>query len=582
MKHSHLLVLILLAACACNHPSQSIPTFAEAPDPAPVDSAEWANIPAGLHVAVGSIDRRYPKSAVPALNGTLAWEGHAWRGERIAAQVVLWSKEPVEQIICEFSPFRSGKAILPAGIAQARFVRYVLTDVFEPGCGHRKPEDFPSSLVADMLDTLRRFNIEPQTTRPVWLNFDIPHDATPGIYTGRLRIYARGRTTQTVDLLINVLPHKLPPPAEWAFHLDLWQHPTAVARVNGVKPWSDEHWRLLEQPMAMLAAAGQKVITATLNKDPWNHQCFDAYDDMISWTKRADGSWLYDYTIFDRWVNLMMRLGIRKQINCYSMIPWNNELHYYDAALDSTVNVRAIPGTTAFKALWTPFLKDFSRHLQANGWLSITRIAMDERSPKEMHAAINFLKQTAPEIGAALADNHRSYRQFPMLNDICVSFGDIPNAKDLAFRKEKHLVSTCYVCCSHRFPNVFTFSDPAEATYIGWYVAATGLDGFLRWAYNSWTENPLTDSRFRTWPAGDTYIIYPGARSSIRFERLREGIQDFEKIRILRQQYSPPSPLADPQKLAALNSALAPFNRTDIPTTPCSEMLREAKRILNE
>ena len=29
-------------------------------------------------------------------------------------------------------------------------------------------------------------------------------------------------------------------------------------------------------------------------------------------------------------------------------------------------------------------------------------------------------------------------------------------------------------------------------------------------------------------------MIYPGANSSIRFEKLREGIIDFEKIRILR------------------------------------------------
>ena len=40
----------------------------------------------------------------------------------------------------------------------------------------------------------------------------------------------------------------------------------------------------------MLADAGQKVVTATLNKDPWNHQCFDAYEDMIRWTTRADGT----------------------------------------------------------------------------------------------------------------------------------------------------------------------------------------------------------------------------------------------------------------------------------------------------
>lgn len=63
---------------------------------------------------------------------------------------------------------------------------------------------------------------------------------------------------------------------------------------------------------------------------------------------------------------------------------------------------------------------------------------------------------------------------------------------------------------------------------------AAGYNGSLRWAFNSWVENPLVDSRFRTWPAGDTYIVYPQARGSIRYERLLEGIQDYEKISIVK------------------------------------------------
>ena len=38
------------------------------------------------------------------------------------------------------------------------------------------------------------------------------------------------------------------------------------------------------------------------------------------------------------------------------------------------------------------------------------------------------------------------------------------------------------------------------------------------------------------WPAGDTFLVYPGSRSSIRFEKLREGIVDFEKIRLVRER----------------------------------------------
>jgi hypothetical protein len=33
-------------------------------------------------------------------------------------------------------------------------------------------------------------------------------------------------------------------------------------------------------------------------------------------------------------------------------------------------------------------------------------------------------------------------------------------------------------------------------------------------------------------------LVYPGANSGIRFEKLREGIVDYEKIRILREMVS--------------------------------------------
>ena len=44
---------------------------------------------------------------------------------------------------------------------------------------------------------------------------------------------------------------------------------------------------------------------------------------------------------------------------------------------------------------------------------------------------------------------------------------------------------------------------------------------------------PEKDSRFTAWPAGDTYVIYPHSISSVRWERLVQGIQQFEKYKIL-------------------------------------------------
>ena len=47
----------------------------------------------------------------------------------------------------------------------------------------------------------------------------------------------------------------------------------------------------------------------------------------------------------------------------------------------------------------------------------------------------------------------------------------------------------------------------------------------------------MYDSRFRYWASGDTFVIYPGARSSVRFERLIDGIELSEKVRTLRAKY---------------------------------------------
>ena len=131
------------------------------------------------------------------------------------------------------------------------------------------------------------------------------------------------------------------------------------------------------------------------------------------------------------------------------------------------------------------------------------------------------------------------------------------------------------------FPNTFTFSPPVEATFIGWYAMAAGFDGFLRWSYCSWVKDPLRDSRFRTWPAGDTYLVYPGARSSIRFERLVEGIQDAEKIRILREIFKKAGTDEAQQNLDLLNRTVAQFNLLGKPENT-ETLINHGKKILED
>lgn len=178
-------------------------------------------------------------------------------------------------------------------------------------------------------------------------------------------------------------------------------------------------------------------------------------------------------------------------------------------------------------------MKDFVRHLKQKGWLQNFRVAMDERPLPLMRAAYGVLKKYAPQVPLALAgDANPVFASF--VDDWCMIIGD-HDKKLLAERAKKGKPTTFYICCSPARPNTFVFSPPAESVWLGQFAAGQGYSGFLRWAYDSWTEDPLVDTKHVTWDAGDCFLVYPGARSSIRFERLREGIQDFEKIRILRK-----------------------------------------------
>ncbi|MDR0940553.1 MAG: DUF4091 domain-containing protein [Mediterranea sp.] len=558
-------------------------TYQELPDPAASSSASaWTAISAA-HASWGSTDVRYARHAVPRLKQQNARTLTGWRGERVHAQAVVWTGVELEALNVVFSEFKGPKGnLLPPESLTAGFVRYVMTDELNKdgrgGCGYRKPADFDSLLVADAIDTrLASMPVPARSVRPLWVECRIPHDAMPGTYKGVLTIKDGSLKIQKLELSVNVLPRLLPAPSEWAYHLDLWQNPYAVARYNNLPLWSDEHLEAMRPLTRMLADAGQKVITATIINRPWDGQTEDPFGSMVTWMKRADGSWAFDYTIFDRWVEFMRGMGITGQINCYSMVPWKLSFQYYDQATNTLKETKTEPGEPAYEEMWTAMLTDFARHLKAKGWFDITTIAMDERPMEVMRKTLKVIRKADPDFKVSMAGNYHAEIEAE-LYDYCIAIGqEFPEEVRLR-RAAERKPTTYYTCCTEAHPNTFTFSDPAEATWISFYSAKAHLDGYLRWAYNSWPARPLLDSRFRAWAAGDTYLVYPDARSSIRFERLIEGIQAHEKIRILRQEFTDKGNNAGLRKLDTL---LAPFKLGALPETSAAAMVKKAEDALN-
>ena len=564
----------LLAACAaviCFAPAHIViaeimanPPY-EPPGPGP--SAHWKQIAPGLHGAFGSIDNRYERHTPPELPHNNAWTGAAWRGERAGAQIVLWTADGAEQVRIKTAPLQGGNATaIPPTAVTARFVRYVLAD---------------GKLIGDILDTIDRLDIPAQTTRPVWLSIDVPRKTAPGLYKGSVEVFAKGRPSLKFDINLEVLPMTLPKPSEWYFHLDLWQNPFAVARYHHVRPWSEEHFRLLRPHLEMLADAGQKCLTTTIVYRPWGTQTYDPYDSMVRWIRRADGSFQYDYTIFDKYVRFGQKCGITKQINCYSMVPWTNAFRYYDEQTGNYELQKAEAGAAEYEKLWRPFLKDFVGHLRENGWLEKTTIAMDERPLETMRKVIALVKQTAPELKLTLAVNYQPKVKIDIY-DLSAAIGHPLEPDFVEERIMQSRPTTFYVCCGPARPNTFPSSPPAESTWMGFYAAARNYSGFLRWAYDSWVADPLYDTSHVTWTAGDCFLVYPGLRSSIRFERLREGIAHYEKIRILRKTFQKAGTPKAGNALKQLNEMLTTFTFKSAQKNPAEKTVNNTKKILTQ
>ena len=481
----------------------------------------------------GSIDVRYSQSEVPETTKKSPLL-RAWRGERVSAQAVLATSSELGEVSFTVSDLRNGKNIIPASAIKKYFVRYVMAEPF-----YNKKD---SMIVADRLDPIETLKVEANTTQPIWLDIHVPSEAKAGTYQGTVTVKTisnssplKGGWEGSLPIVLQVADRVLPEPNKWSFHLDLWQNPYAVARYYDVPLWSQEHFDKMRPLMQMLAAAGQKVITCSIINRPWNGQTFDPFESMIAKMKQIDGTWRYDYTVFDKWVEFMMSCGITEQIDCYTLVPWHYRFDYYDCASNSVKELACKPGEAKYHDFIVPFLKDFSRHLRQKGWFSRTHIAMDERPTDQMEAAWKTIQDADPEFKIEGAANYSVESEAAdRVDDISVAFQfDLIKGEALARRAAKGQKITFYTCCGPERPNTFTFSPPAESAYLGLHALACGYDGYLRWAYNSWPKQPNQDSRFGNWPAGDTYLVYPGG-SSIRFERLVEGIQAYEKARLLR------------------------------------------------
>ena len=427
-------------------------------------------------------------------------------------------------------------------------------DPVRRGCdGYATRDGVEPVYLADALSTAPAPVALPAEPFKVWLAIDVPEGTDPGSYSGLFVVRDPALEDAEVSFTVNLVvqDHRLPPPSEWQFELNLWQHPEWVLRHYNtahpearIKRWSAGHYDLLEESYRLLGDAGQKWVTTTLKDGALGAP------GMVSWTRtREDGNdWRFDFTVFGAHVETLMGWGIGPRIEAFGILGWNrDEIPYWSEQRRVMRTLAAPVGSAAHRAAWQAFLPAFRTYLEDKGWFAQTWLSIDESDAALLGPLVDLVRADDPAWNIAI-----SYFDTDLPADV-LALAAATNiylgiAAEAGLPNTADTVRTLYTSCADGSRvNAFITPDsnPAEVEWLTWYAGKLDRDGYSRWAYDYWRAAEPLDMRQLSFTSGDTALVYRTsndsdleAMTSVRLALLRYGIQQYEKRRILRELYA--------------------------------------------
>jgi len=517
-----------------------------------------------IHGSIVDTNTQYTQDRYAEISnlGVVSKSLYAWKNDKAVSEIALISRSSaLSNVKVEATDFTNGASILAKENVKATFIKSALAYTGMPGYGSTTRAVPTGSRVEtnDILYQSAPISIPFNSVQPVWVEFSVPAGTPAGTYTGKIKVTADGVATPLeFAYSLEVMDAALTDAASFkdGFDIELWQNPYSVAEYYNVTPFSQEHFDILRPHMLKYKEIGGHSITTTIVEDAWSGQTYSAnsvhYPSMVKWTKKADGSFAFDYTSFDKWVQFNKELGMGDKIVAYSIAPWHNSFTYYDEATSQNVMLSfSSAGTAEYTRIWRLFLNDFVTHLEAKGWFDQTYIGIDERGFSA--AAFDLIDSVRGIHGDSLKtagamDGFVTKKDLAMRVDdlnvgsVAVKAHPTDFAQLLADRKAAGLRTTVYSCTGH-IPGNFSLSAPSESYWTMMYSYSVGGQGFLRWAYDSWVENPLEDTTHNAFEAGDCFLIFPDektaetpvSKSSVRLEKMAEGVRDVNKLMLIRK-----------------------------------------------
>ncbi len=224
-------------------------------------------------------------------------------------------------------------------------------------------------------------------TVPVWVTVRVPAGAAAGDYRGTLSIEAEGLSPSPVQVPVRLKVHDwaMPDPKDFRVRTLGWMNPEALARHYrdaGLKfeLWSDKHFELMGRSMELMAELGSRQVNLTVTM---GYPIQDNQDTMIKWVRQADGSYKYDFAVFDRYCDL-----IEKKIGK----PFPMRINIWHGPGDrpkgdhpqrpvlvkdpATGEVSELPicpalGSEEDRKFWKPFFDELRARLDKRGWTDV-------------------------------------------------------------------------------------------------------------------------------------------------------------------------------------------------------------------
>ncbi len=501
--------------------------------------------------------RKVPRRrALPTAEGPAARLSAA-RHDYEAVQIVVRPTQPLRGLTATPSPLVGpSAAVIPASNVRVWRVYYHWVDHPTDATGVRDwwPDALPPLRNDKPLDLPAEMN------QPLWVLVYVPKDARPGQYRGSIRLAADG-WSESVPVVLHVWDFALPERnhLETAFGFDAG----AVFRYHGARTEADRR-QLVD--LYFQSFAEHRI-------SPYDPVPLDRFQVRFI-TEGPHPRAEIDFSRFDQ---AMAEAIAKYHFNTFRLPIQGMGGGTFHARHEPRIGPFG-ENTPQYQALLASQVRQLEAHLRQKGWLEMAYVYwFDEPDPKDyafVRAGMERLKRFAPGIRRMLTEEPVE-ALFGAVDIWCpVSF----NYDHAAAEKRRQVGERFwwYVCTGPKAPYCTLFIDhPAtELRVWHWQTWQRKIAGTLVWATNYWTssaaypdkpQNPYEDpmsyvSGYGTpagtrayWGNGDGRFIYPPEAaavpglsghqpvieppvSSIRWEMLREGVEDYEFLWLLRQR----------------------------------------------